>query len=136
MYSVAVKRDFVAQHFLIGGDWGAENEWHSHPYQVEVQLHGATLDKHGYLVDIVDINNNLEALIAQYRDKTLNDLPEFKGLNPSLEHFARLFCQTLSERIQAPNLSAIVVQMWENESTWAAYRQERSCASASSSTVA
>jgi 6-pyruvoyltetrahydropterin/6-carboxytetrahydropterin synthase len=99
-------------------------------------LHGATLDKHGYLVDIVDINNNLEALIAQYRDKTLNDLPEFKGLNPSLEHFARLFCQTLSERIQAPNLSAIVVQMWENESTWAAYRQERSCASASSSTVA
>jgi 6-pyruvoyltetrahydropterin/6-carboxytetrahydropterin synthase len=135
MYTVAVKRDFVAQHFLIGGDWGAENEWHSHHYQVEVQLHGATLDQHGYLVDIVDINNNLEALIAQYRDKTLNDLPEFKGLNPSLEHLARLFCQALSERIQAPNLSAVVVQMWENESTWAAYRQERSCASASSSTA-
>ena len=35
MYSVAVKREFVAQHFLIGGDWGAENDWHSHHYQVE-----------------------------------------------------------------------------------------------------
>ena len=136
MYTVAVKRDFVAQHFLIGGDWGAENNWHSHHYQVEVQLQGASLDRHGYLVDIVDINRHLEALIARYRDQTLNDLPEFKDLNPSLEHFARIFCQALAERIQAPNLSAIVVNMWENDTTWAAYRQERSCASASSSTEA
>jgi 6-pyruvoyltetrahydropterin/6-carboxytetrahydropterin synthase len=135
MYSLAVKRDFVAQHFLIGGDWGAENEWHSHHYQVEVQLQGATLDQHGYLVDIVDVNKNLETLLAQYRDKTLNDLLAFKDLNPSLEHFARIFCQALSERLQAPNLSAVVVQMWENENTWAAYRQERSCASASSYTA-
>ena len=104
MYSVAVKRDFVAQHFLIGGDWGAENDWHSHHYQVEVQLQGPTLDQHGYLVDIVDINTHLEALVGHYRDKTLNDLPEFKDLNPSLEHFARIFCQALSERIQASNL--------------------------------
>jgi 6-pyruvoyltetrahydropterin/6-carboxytetrahydropterin synthase len=136
MYTVAVKRDFVAQHFLIGGDWGAENDWHSHHYQVEVQLHGATLDQHGYLVDIVDINRHLEALIGRYRDKTLNELPEFKDLNPSLEHFARLFCQTLAERIQAPNLSAVAVHLWENDTTWAAYRQERPCASASSSTAA
>jgi 6-pyruvoyltetrahydropterin/6-carboxytetrahydropterin synthase len=136
MYSVAVKRDFVAQHFLIGGDWGAENEWHSHHYQVEVQLRGPTLDTHGYLVDIVDINTHLEALVVHYRDKTLNDLPEFKDLNPSLEHFARIFCQALSERIQAPTLSDVMVKMWENETTWAAYRLERSCASASSSTGA
>jgi 6-pyruvoyltetrahydropterin/6-carboxytetrahydropterin synthase len=136
MYSVAVKRDFVAQHFLIGGDWGAENDWHSHHYQVEVHLQGPTLDTHGYLVDIVDINTHLEALVAYYRDKTLNDLPEFKDLNPSLEHFARIFCRALSERIQASNLSDVIVKMWENETTWAAYRLERSCASASSSTGA
>jgi len=125
MYTVAVKRDFVAQHSLIGGDWGAENDWHSHHYQVEVQLQGPTLDQHGYLVDIVDIKRHLEALVVHYRDKTLNDFPEFKGLNPSLEHFARLFCHALSERIQAPNLSAVLVTMWEDESTWAAYRKER-----------
>ena len=125
MYTVAVKRAFVAQHYLIGGDWGAENDWHSHHYQVEVQLQGPTLDQHGYLVDIVDIKRHLDALVVHYRDKTLNDFPEFKGLNPSLEHFARLFCHALSERIQAPNLSAVLVTMWEDESTWAAYRQER-----------
>jgi 6-pyruvoyltetrahydropterin/6-carboxytetrahydropterin synthase len=125
MYTVAVKRDFVAQHFLIGGDWGAENECHSHHYQLEVQLEGATLDAHGYLVDIVDIETHLEALVAYYRDRTLNELPEFEALNPSIEHFARIFCQALSTRIQVPHLSAITVKIWENEIAWAAYRKER-----------
>jgi 6-pyruvoyltetrahydropterin/6-carboxytetrahydropterin synthase len=123
MYTVAVTRDFVAQHFLIGGDWGAENERHSHHYRVEVQLEGASLDKHGYLVDIVDIEAHLEALVAYYRDKTLNNSPEFEGLNPSIEHFARIFCQALADRVRAPNLEAMTVKMWENEIAWAAYRQ-------------
>jgi 6-pyruvoyltetrahydropterin/6-carboxytetrahydropterin synthase len=125
MYTVAVARDFLAQHYLFGGDWGAENEWHSHHYRVEVQLAGATLDEHGYLVDIVDIERHLEALVDRYRDRTLNDLPEFEGLNPSIEHFARMFCQAFSDRVQAPNLSAITIQIWENEIAWASYRQER-----------
>jgi 6-pyruvoyltetrahydropterin/6-carboxytetrahydropterin synthase len=124
MYTVAVTRDFIAQHFLIGGDWGAENERHSHHYRVEVQLEGGSLDQHGYLVDIVDIETHLEALVARYRDKTLNDVPEFEGLNPSIEHFARIFCQALSDLIRAPNLQAVTIKMWENEIAWAAYRQE------------
>ncbi len=124
MYTIAVARDFVAQHFLIGGDWGPENEWHSHHYRVEVQLDGATLDQHGYLVDIVDIENNLDTLVARYRDKTLNELPEFEELNPSIEHFARILCQALAERIQAPNLSGITVKIWENDIAWTSYRQK------------
>jgi 6-pyruvoyltetrahydropterin/6-carboxytetrahydropterin synthase len=125
MYTVAVKRDFVAQHYLIGGDWGAENQWHSHHYAVEVRLEGATLDPHGYLVDIVDIEHNLEALVAAYRDKTLNDLPAFAGLNPSIEHFSRIFCEALAGRISAPNISAVTIVMWENEIAWASYRLQR-----------
>jgi 6-pyruvoyltetrahydropterin/6-carboxytetrahydropterin synthase len=124
MYSVAVRRDFVAQHYLIGGDWRAENEWHSHRYAVELQLEGGSLDRHGYLVDIVDVEANLEALVARYRDKTLNELPEFAGLNPSIEHFARILCQKLAERIQAPNLSRLTVKIWENEIAWAGYGLE------------
>ena len=122
MYTVAVKRDFVAQHFLIGGDWGPENEWHSHHYVVELQLSGPTLDQHGYLVDIVDIEANLEALVAYYKDKTLNDLPEFAGLNPSIEHFARILATQLAESIQADTLSELTVKLWENEIAWASYR--------------
>lgn len=125
MYTVAVRREFVGQHYLIGGDWGAENNWHSHHYVVEVQLEGAALDRHGYLVDIVDIEHHVEALVAHFQDKTLNDLPEFSGLNPSIEHFSRIFCEGLSERIQAANIGAIVVKIWENDIAWASYRLSR-----------
>jgi len=125
MYTVAVKRDFIARHYLLGGDWGAENEPHAHHYQVEVRLQGENLDRHGYLVDIVDIEKALESLVAHYRDGLLNDCPEFAGLNPSIEHFSRILCLSLAARIQAENLSSVTVRLWENEIAWAAYRFTR-----------
>ena len=125
MYSVAVQRDFIAQHYLIGGDWGMENKLHAHHYRIEVSLEGIELNQHGYLVDIVDIENNLEALVSHFRDQTLNDLPQFAGLNPSIEHFARIFCQAFIAKIQAENINAVSVKIWENEIAWAAFREER-----------
>ena len=124
MYTIAVKREFDAQHFLIGGDWGAENELHTHHYQVEVQLQGAALDQHGYLEDIVDIETHLDSLVERYRGKTLNDQPQFAGLNPSIENFCRIFCQQLISSFHAENLSAIKIKLWENEIAWASYQQE------------
>ncbi len=124
MYTTAVKREFVAQHFLIGGDWGAENVKHSHHYQVEVQLSGPTLDQHGYLVDIVDIETAMQELVARYRDQTLNELPEFDGLNPSIEHFTRIVCHAFLERVKSPNLRRVTVKIWENAIAWSSYRQE------------
>jgi 6-pyruvoyltetrahydropterin/6-carboxytetrahydropterin synthase len=121
MYTVAVKRDFVAQHFLIGGDWGAENSPHSHHYVVEFRLYGPQLDQHGFLVDIVDIEHHLDERVSAYRDKMLNDLPEFAGLNPSIEHFSRIFCSQMEERIDAATLSKLEVVLWENEIAWAAF---------------
>ncbi len=125
MYALAVKRDFMSQHFLIGGDWGAENQKHTHHYQLELQLEGPSLDKHGYLVDITELDAALNSIVEYYRDHTLNELPEFKDLNPSIEQFARILCQTFAAHLRAPNLSAVIVKLWENESAWAAYRLER-----------
>ena len=73
MYTLAVRRDFIARHFLIGGDWGPENFPNSHHYILELQLDGLELDQHGYLVDIVDVERHLDELIVYYREKMLND---------------------------------------------------------------
>jgi 6-pyruvoyltetrahydropterin/6-carboxytetrahydropterin synthase len=126
MYRVAVKRDFVAQHFLIGGDWGAENQLHSHHYFVEVQLSGTELDEHGYLVDIVDIETQLDKLVSYYKDQTLNHLIEFNNLNPSIEHFSRIFCQQFHTNIQSSQLAEITTQIWENEIAWASFTMDLS----------
>ena len=125
MYRLGVRRDFMSQHALIGGDWGAENERHSHHYVVEARLEGSELDHHGYLVDILEVEAALGALCARYRDRMLNELPEFAGLNPSLERFAHVLCRALDERLAALPLTALEVRLWENENAWASFRIER-----------
>ncbi|MDD1742019.1 MAG: 6-carboxytetrahydropterin synthase [Methanotrichaceae archaeon] len=125
MYTLAIRRDFIAQHYLIGGDWGEENVKHSHHYQTEIQLEGYELDQHGYLEDILAIESLFAELVNFYRDKTLNDLAEFREYYPSIERFAFILCGSLSEKISNPNISAITVKIWENEIAWASYRLER-----------
>ena len=125
MYQVAVERDFIAQHYLIGGDWGEENQLHSHHYRLELELTGDALDQHNYLVDIVEINNLLDEQVTIYKEKTLNDFPIFSNINPSIEYFSKVLCQTLNSGIKAPNIRRVSVKLWENQIAWAAYEQER-----------
>ena len=125
MYTLGVCRDFIARHFLIGGDWGPENLPNSHHYVLELQLEGKELDQHGYLVDIVDVEKQLDDIVNYYKDQMLNEKPEFAGLNPSLEHFAQILATTLNERIKAANITELEVVLWENESAWAAYELQR-----------
>jgi 6-pyruvoyltetrahydropterin/6-carboxytetrahydropterin synthase len=121
-YTVGVIRDFVAQHQLVGGDWGRENQPHSHHYRMEALFEGEKLDRHGYLLDIADVKVHLEALVERYRDKSLNDLPEFAGLNPGIEPFARILAERLADAIDGRNLTALTVKLWENEEAFATYR--------------
>ena len=125
MYTLAVRREFIARHFLIGGDWGPENFPNSHHYILELQLKGAELDQHGYLVDIVDVEKHLNDVVCYYQEQMLNEKPEFEGLNPSIEHFSRILATSLNERIQAGNISKLKVVLWEHENAWAAYSVDR-----------
>ena len=121
MYTVSVRRDFIARHYLVGGDWGSENDPHSHPYVIEVRLESAELDQHGYLVDIVKIEEELQSAVDYFGESMLNDLPEFEGLNPSIEHFSRIVCTRLLAGIKPPGSGYFTVRIWENDTCWAAY---------------
>ena len=122
-YAVAVRREFTAGHYLIGVDGGAENEFHEHHYTVEFRLKGRQLDRHGYLIDIDAVTAALEEQVGRYRGKTLNSLPEFAGLNPSLEHLARTMGVELAASLDS-HLQGLTVRIWENEFAWAEYRKE------------
>jgi 6-pyruvoyltetrahydropterin/6-carboxytetrahydropterin synthase len=121
MYSVAIQREFIARHFLTGGDWGPENLPHGHQYRIEVEASGPRLDTHGYLIDIVDLEMRLEKVLAIYRDKLINDLPRFEGLNPSIEHFARIILTDFLQEGPLPHLAALTVRIWENNQAWSSY---------------
>jgi 6-pyruvoyltetrahydropterin/6-carboxytetrahydropterin synthase len=73
----------------------------------------------------VEVDKNLDEIVNYYKEQMLNEKPEFAGLNPSIENFARILATSLSERIKAKNISEIKVVLWENESAWAAYELKR-----------
>lgn len=114
MYTVTVSREFSAQHFLTVPDPGPEGELHTHSYEAVVRLSGESLDEYGYLVNIDDVEALLDTLEERYRNTTLNDRPEFEG-NPSVERFARQFCERLLDGLDAPNVDRIRVTMWEHD---------------------
>ena len=121
MYTVTVTRSFVAQHFLTVPNPGPEGDLHSHVFGVEAHLSGPEVDEFGYLLDIDDVKAGLDAVENRYRDATLNDLPEFEGQNPSVEHFASHVADVLREECDLSNVSELRVKIWEDDEAWAAY---------------
>ncbi len=89
----------------------------------ELSIESPSLDRHGYLVDIVEIEAALNNTVGYFRDSMLNDKPEFAGLNPSIEHFSRIICELLLAQIKPPGTGSINVKLWENATCWAAYRR-------------
>lgn len=121
MYLVAVRRSFTAKHFLLGADFGSENKIHSHNYTVEVVLEGSSLDNLGFLVNIENVNVRLDSTLEYFNRSILNNLSEFEGLNPSVEHFSRIFCNRFLQDFQPDSVEEITVRIWEYEDTWAQY---------------
>jgi 6-pyruvoyltetrahydropterin/6-carboxytetrahydropterin synthase len=122
MYSLGVRREFSARHYLVGGDWGSENHEHAHRYRMELVLEATTLDRHGFLVDIVEVEGHMAEVVGEVQDKTLNALAVFAGLNPSIEQLATILHAALKTRLVHLPLFALTVTIWEDDIAWTSYR--------------
>jgi len=121
MYATTVLTDFVAQHYLTVPNPGLEGEPHSHHYEVELTFRGPELNEHDYLVDIDDAEATLSRLADRYRDTMLNDLAEFEGYNPSVERFARVVFQRVTEAVTDDTVTELRVRIWEDDEAAATY---------------
>lgn len=123
MYAVEVSREFVAEHYLTVPSAGPEAEPHSHDYEAAVRLSGAALDDHGFLVDIDRVRASVDRTVEGYRDRTLNDLPEFDGENPSAERLAERFADRLLEDLDAPLVDRVQVTIREEDDAAATFER-------------
>lgn len=115
-YTLQVVKTFRAQHQLTVLDEGPESVPHFHDFKVIVALAGDDLDAAGYLVDITEVEAVLATVIGYFSECVLNDLPEFAGLNPSVEHFTRIFFERLAEEWYAIcDVRIQQVTLWEDD---------------------
>jgi 6-pyruvoyltetrahydropterin/6-carboxytetrahydropterin synthase len=122
MYHLGVRREFSARHYLVGGDWGEENIEHPHRYRMELVLDKKELDRHGFLVDIVDVEHHMDEIVADFQGKTLNALPAFEGVNPSIERLATVIHDLFRKRLVHFHLESLAVTIWEDDIAWTSYR--------------
>jgi len=116
-----VLTDFVAQHYLTVPNAGPEGEPHSHHYKVELCFQGPELNEFAYLVDIDDAEAALDKLANRYRDRMLNECPEFEDTNPSVERFARVIFDRVTETITDDTVTELRVTVWEDDEAAASY---------------
>lgn len=121
MYATTVMTDFVAQHYLTVPDPGPEGVPHSHHFEVELTFRGPELNRYDYLVDIDDAEAALDDLADRYRDELLNDLPEFEGYNPSVERFARVIFERVTDAVTDDTVTELAVRVWEDDTAAATY---------------
>lgn len=125
MYRIGVIRALGASHYLTGADFGAEGRLHPHDYRVEWTLTGPELDALGFLVNLELVTATLEGLLAGLEGRTLNDLPGWKGLNPSVERLARHLADHLAGAKARwdpeSRVTELEVKVWENPTAWASW---------------
>lgn len=123
MYEVKIITQFSAAHRL-ENFYGKCEALHGHNYKVEVFLAGERLDSAGLLVDFGVVKAHTRELLEELDHTYLNELPAFKGMSPSSENMARYIYERLAAKLNREGVAVRRVNVWESDTSCAAYFQE------------
>ena len=112
MFEVSVRDHIACAHQLHGYDGPCKN-MHGHTWHVEMVVCGNTLDGVGLLTDFKILKAKLKEVLMPLDHVVLNDLPAFKGLNPTTENLARHIYRAMA--LKCAPLCLKQVQVWESD---------------------
>jgi 6-pyruvoyltetrahydropterin/6-carboxytetrahydropterin synthase len=114
MYEVTIINTFSAAHLLaeIGGKC---EELHGHNFKAEVTVAASELSSEGIAIDFRLVKKWLKDILDEMDHQHLNDLPFFKGKNPSSENIARFIYKSLLPPAKTQNVKILRVKVWESE---------------------
>ncbi len=119
MFELMVEGSFDAAHQLRGYEGPCEN-LHGHTWKVQVFLKGAKLNKLGMVMDFKEIKSGLSQVLGRLDHKNLNDLPQFRKVNPTSENVALHVFDELSKKT-AKSVKLSKVTVFESPTTSATY---------------
>ena len=119
MFELEVEEHFSAAHSLRGYRGKCE-KLHGHNWLVRVTLSGDVLNDQGMLIDFHEARELLARAIADWDHSNLNELEEFKTLNPTTENIARIVCERVVAEVPA-GITVRRVSVWETDGSCAKY---------------
>ncbi len=116
-----VRGSFCAAHKLMFYDGKCEN-LHGHNYKVEIFIDRDNLDKIGLAIDFYNLKKILSDVLGLFDHTVLNDLPEFKNINPSAENISyQIYLKISSALKEYKDASLVRVNVWESDNCMASY---------------
>ena len=95
---------------------------------MQVFIQAVKLDDIGIAADFTVIKRVLSDILSQFDHKFLNELPEFKDINPTSENIARIIFDKLAPAVAKPGIKLDRVRVCESQSSGATYRPDyRDC---------
>lgn len=119
MYHVTLKDTFSSAHSL----WDAQGKFedlHGHDFKVEVDVARQELDGIGVVADFLEVKKKLKEVLHRIDHAFLNELPEFRGKNTSVENVAHFIYEELSRHL-GKGVAVKRVTVWETEDAGATY---------------
>ena len=101
MYSIAVSGHFMIAHSFVGEMFGPAQQLHGATYAAEMEVRRGELDGNGLVCDIGLAKTLLDAVLAEFDYRNLDDLAAFRGRNTTTEFLAGEIFRRLKPRIAA-----------------------------------
>lgn len=120
MFELTVELQFDSAHNLRGYEGSCES-LHGHTYKVQVKYQGSELNAIGILVDFKKLRSVLKEILDYLDHKYLNELPEFREINPTAEYLAKFIFERM-RLVLGKGISAASV--WETPVSCATYWEE------------
>jgi 6-pyruvoyltetrahydropterin/6-carboxytetrahydropterin synthase len=92
---------------------------HGHTYEVILIVEGNDLKGPGFLREFCELDAFERHLKTHYDHKTLNDLEEFQGVEPTTEHLAYNLFATAKRMFP----DTVEIRVSETKNTWVTYRE-------------
>jgi 6-pyruvoyltetrahydropterin/6-carboxytetrahydropterin synthase len=120
-FEISTTREFAAAHTLKLYD-GTFEPLHGHNWRVRVTVASAELDAIGVVMDFHDLERRVDAIVAPFHNRNLNDVAPFRegGFNPSAENVSFHIGRSLAAELPR-GVRLVRVEVWETSTNRASY---------------
>lgn len=118
-FELVVETDFSAAHNLREYKGQCER-LHGHNWKVQVVLKAEKLDTLGMVMDFRDAKRVIGEIINRFDHVYLNELQDFKILNPTTENLSKILYDELKNALPS-GVKVARVTTWESDRCGAAY---------------
>ncbi len=123
MNTIGVQVEFSAAHHHKGADEACQ-KIHGHNYRLEVRLSSPRLEN-GMVMDFRLVRSAAREAIKEWDHSLLNEIEDFKGMEPTTENISRVLYEKLSEKFSGEEARLEEVRVWEKWDCWASWRESR-----------